>query len=125
VADLLALINGSGKVEATLVGNHLELSDKTSGSGSFSVSSPSLTISVGAGSAAATSQLTSVAPLMLGLWVAADAPGHITGLSLESWSLRDRLYLNAQPVVSASLEFDGELEGGAALGPISLSIVDG
>ncbi|MEN9903876.1 MAG: hypothetical protein RLZZ555_441, partial [Pseudomonadota bacterium] len=27
VADLLALINGSGKVEATLVGNHLELSD--------------------------------------------------------------------------------------------------
>lgn len=125
VADLLALLNATGKVEALLVDNHLELSDKTSGSASFAVNAPTLTISVGSGSSAATSQLTSVAPLMLGLWVAADAPGHITGLSLESWSLRDRLYLNAQPLVSGSLEFDGQLEGGAALGPLSLSIVEG
>ncbi len=133
IADLLAVLNVAGKLQTTLQDNRLVLKDLTSGSGTFSVTAPSVTVNIGTGGSAVSTTSTSVAPLVLGLWGAsADLVGTaqvITGASLESISPQDRIYIKEQaasdPLISGSVTINGLVEGGAALGPVSLQVVDG
>lgn len=134
VGDLLTVLNTASplKLGAALSESRLVLTDLTPGSGTFSVAAASVTLTTTADGASIGS--TSVAPLVLGLWgVGAQVNGtgdpQITGHSLESLSLADRLYIKEQdasdPLLSGSITIDATLEGGAAIGPVSLSIVDG
>jgi Ca2+-binding RTX toxin-like protein len=133
IADLLAVLNVAGKLQATLEDNRLVIKDLTSGSGTFSVTAPSVTVTIGTGGSGVTTTSTSVAPLVLGLWGAsAELVGTaqvITGASLESISPQDRIYIREQaasdPLISGSVTIDGLVEGGAALGPMSLKVVEG
>jgi Ca2+-binding RTX toxin-like protein len=134
VGDLLARLEAAaaGKLSAAIDSSRLVLTDLTTGSGTFSVAAASVTLTTTSDGTSIGS--TSIAPLVLGLWgVAAQTNGagqpQITGHSLESLSLADRLYIKEQdasdPLLSGSITIDATLEGGAAIGPVSLSIVDG
>lgn len=125
VADLLALLNADPRLSATISDNCLVLTDLTSGSGTFTVSAPKVSMVLGSGASAVTTESVSVAPLLLGLWSAEAVGNTITGSTLESISLRDRIYIKEQPLLDGDIIFDATVEGGAALGPVSLSVVDG
>jgi Ca2+-binding RTX toxin-like protein len=125
VGDLLTLLAGSpGKLTVALADSRLEVTDATtpaSGSATFSVAGPSVTVTVGGTSVVETS----LAPVALGLLVPPTVAATLTGSSLESYSPRDRIYIKAGEVASLVVVVEAELEGGAALGPLSLSVVCG
>ncbi len=138
VGGLLSALNAASptKLSASIDSSRLVLTDLTAGTFTFNIASVSATVTSTSGTTGATlnTESTSVAPLVLGLWgVTAQANGlgqmQITGHSLESLSLADRLYIKEQdasdPLLSGSITIDATLEGGAAIGPVSLSIVDG
>jgi Ca2+-binding RTX toxin-like protein len=134
VAELLTVLNGASptKLSASVDASRLVLTDLSGGMGTFSVAAASVTLATT--SDGTSLGATSVAPLVLGLWGAtaatnADGRPEIVGHSLESLSLADRLYIKAQdaadPLLSGTVTIDAELDGGAAIGPVSLSVVDG
>lgn len=136
IDDLLAVLNAdpSDHFEASLSDNRLVLTDSSSGPGTFVVTAPQVTVTVGTSGSTMDMTSVSVAPLVLGLWGmsgADDGSGHavITGNALGSLLPMDRIYLQASsastPLLDASLTVNATLEGGAALGPLSLSVVDG
>ncbi|MFN5745675.1 MAG: hypothetical protein ACK443_06255 [Methylococcaceae bacterium] len=125
VADLLALLNADPRLSATISNNSLVLTDLTHGSGTFTVSAPSVSVVLGSGASAVTTESVSVAPLVLGLWSVEAVGNTLTGSTLESVALRDRIYIKEQPLLEGDIIFDATVEGGAALGPLSLSVVDG
>lgn len=141
VADLLTRINAASptKLSASLSDRStLVLRDLTfTGTAvpAFSVEAPSVsvTLSTRADGTTVNTTSTSVAPLVLGLW---GAQGAVAGsqllmesASLASVSPQDRLYIKEQPasapLISATVTVDGYIEGGAALGPVSLRVIDG
>ncbi|MGA1289200.1 MAG: hypothetical protein ACO3ZK_17000, partial [Rubrivivax sp.] len=138
VGGLLAVLNAASptKLSAAIADSRLVLTDLTSGGGSFSVASVSATVTTTSSTTGATidTESTSVAPLVLGLWGVSASPNElgqpqITGHSLESLSLADRLYIKEQggddPLLSGTVTIDATLDGGAAIGPVSLRVVDG
>ena len=135
IGDLIEAIESQSRVSASLSDNRLVLEDLTTGSGTFRVSAPSATVVYdSSGNTYTTSTASmSVAPLVLGLWGATAEAGSsgstITGSSLESISPLDRIYVQAQSgadtLAQATLAIQAEVDGGAALGPVSLSVVAG
>ena len=134
VADLITLINADSPslLQASLSDNRLVLTDLSGGSGVFSVSAPQVTASVGTSGYTVDMTSISVAPLVLGWWGLtgeSDGTGHsvITGNALGSVLPMDRLYLatGSTPLLDGHLSLSATLEGGASLGPLSLSVVDG
>lgn len=125
VGNMLTLLGGSPeKLVVSLADSRLEFTDATtpaSGSATFSVAGPSVTVTVGSTSVVETS----LAPIALGLLVPPSTTATLTGSSLESYSPRDRIYMRAGEVASLAVAVEAELEGGAALGPLSLSVVCG
>ncbi|MBM4010611.1 MAG: hypothetical protein FJ286_04415, partial [Planctomycetes bacterium] len=126
VADLLSLVNSapraSGRLSLALSGSTLVATDLTSpasAAATFSISTPALSLAVGGTSTATQSSL---ALIVLGLVVAPTTGGTLTGSSLESASSRDRIYLSADSTATISIKLDASLEGGAALGPLSLTV---
>ncbi len=133
IGHLLTQLNVAGKLQAALSDNRLVLTDLTGGSGSLSVTAPSVEVTLGTGGSAVTTTSTSAAPLLLGLWGASSelvgGAQVITGASLESISPQDRLYIKEQPasdpLISGTVTLEGQIEGGAAIGPVSLQVVEG
>lgn len=138
VGGLLTALNAASptKLSAAITDSRLVLTDLTSGPGTFSVASVSATVTTTSSATGATinTESTSVAPLVLGLWGVAAQPDslgrpQITGHSLESLSLADRLYIKEQdssdPLLSGTVTIDATLDGGAAIGPVSLQVVEG
>jgi len=138
VGGLLTALNAASptKLSAAIADSRLVLTDLTAGAGTFSVASVSATVTTTSSATGATinTESTSVAPLVLGLWGVAAQPDslgrpQITGHSLESLSLADRLYIKEQdssdPLLSGTVTIDATLDGGAAIGPVSLQVVEG
>jgi Ca2+-binding RTX toxin-like protein len=128
VLDLLNLVNtdpqASGNLTLAVNASALVATDLTtpaSASATFSIAGPSVNVTIGN---TPTIQ-TSLAPIALGLLVAPTTDSEIQGSTLEGFSLRDRLYLKEGEISSLTLAVEGGLEGGAALGPLSLSIYCG
>ena len=129
VANLLTLVNSaptaSGRVSLALSGSTLVATDLTtpaSATATFSVSTPQLSLTVGTGAGASVTRQSSLAPVALGLIVAATTDNTLTGASLEASSRRDRLYLSEDSTASIFLKLGVSLEGGAALGPLALTV---
>jgi Ca2+-binding RTX toxin-like protein len=139
IQDLIeAIASQTGdKVQASLSENRLVLKDMTTGSGTFKVSAPTVntvyTNADGVETTSTTSTSTSVAPLVLGLWGASartSSDGHlvITGSALNSINPLDRIYFvdpTLGPIARATVTVDAQVDGGAALGPLALSVVAG
>ena len=128
IGDLLTLVNNdidaSGNLTLSLDASALvatDLTTPTSDSSTFSVAGPSVNVSIGN----TTSVETSLAPIALGLLVLPTVESTIQGSSLESFSPRDRLYIQEGELSSLTLAVAADLEGGAALGPLSLSVYCG
>jgi len=127
VQDLLNLVNtdpqANGNLTLAVNASALVATDHTNASASatFSIAGPSVNVTIGN---TPTIQ-TSLAPIALGLLVAPTTDSEIQGSTLEGFSLRDRLYVKEGEVSSLTLAVEGGLEGGAALGPLSLSIYCG
>jgi len=147
IADLINLLNsddglgGQSRLTASLVENRLVIRDNTTGGATFAVTAPSVTVTTTPDWADPESTdfdfdytSVSVAPLVLGLWGAtalSDADGKpvITSNTLASISPLDRIYFQesdpSTPFVQVEVQSDASINGGAALGPLSLSLVDG
>lgn len=128
VGDLLTLVNddpdASGNLTLAMDASAFVATDLTtpiSDTSTFSVAGPSVDVSIGN----TTSVETSLAPIALGLLVPMTAENTIQGSSLESFSPRDRLYIQEGALSSLTLDVEADLEGGAALGPLSLSVYCG
>jgi Ca2+-binding RTX toxin-like protein len=128
VQDLLDLVNTDPQATSNLTlainASALVATDHTtpaSASATFSIAGPSVNVTIGN---TPTIQ-TSLAPIALGLLVAPTTDSEIQGSTLEGFSLRDRLYVKEGEISSLTLAVEGGLEGGAALGPLSLSIYCG
>ena len=127
IGDLLTLLNGPsslGKLTVALVDNALRATDLTtpaSTNSTFSIAGPSVTVKVGS----TNTVQTSLAPLSLGLLAAPTHGGTINGISLESYSVRDRIYVKEETLAALSLKIGGSLEAGAAIGPLALSVYAG
>jgi autotransporter-associated beta strand protein len=127
VGDLLTLLNGAttaSKLTVKLSGNSLVASDLTTAASkdaTFSIVGPSVKVTVGTTD---TVQV-SLAPVALGLLAPPTTSGSIEGISLESYSARDRIYVKEDTLASLSLKIGGTLEAGASLGPLALSVYAG
>jgi len=127
IGDLLTLLNGpsaTGKLQIKLTDNALVATDLTtpaSKTATFSIAGPSVTVKVGTTD---TVQV-SLAPVALGLLAAPTTGDTIGGISLESYSPRDRIYVKEDTLASVTLKISGSLEAGAALGPLALSVYAG
>ncbi len=129
VADLLNLVNSAplttGRLSLALSGSTLVATDLTlpaSATATFSISTPALSLAIGGTSTATQSSL---APIVLGLVVTATTGNTLTGSSLEAASSRDRIYISADSTASIFIKLDAALEGGAALGPLALTVACG
>ncbi len=127
IGDLLTLLNGpsaTGKLQITLADNALVATDLTtpaSKTATFSIAGPSVKVKVGSTD---TVQV-SLAPISLGLLAAPTTGDTIEGISLESYSPRDRIYVKEDTLASLAIKITGSLEAGAALGPLALSVYAG
>lgn len=128
VQDLLNLVNtdtdASGNLTLAINASNLVATDHTtpaSANATFSIAGPSVNVTIGN---TATVQ-TSLAPIALGLLVQPTTEDTISGSTLEGFSLRDRLYISEGEIGNLTLSVEGGLEGGAAIGPLSLSIYCG
>ena len=127
VGDLLALLNGAttaSKLAVKLSGNSLVATDLTtpaSKGATFSIAGPSVTVKVGT----TDTVQASLAPVSLGLLAPPTTGGTIEGISLESYSPRDRIYIKEDTLASLSIKLGGSLEAGASLGPLALSVYAG
>ncbi|MBU6223029.1 MAG: hypothetical protein KGR24_09840, partial [Planctomycetes bacterium] len=127
IGDLLTLLNGpsaAGKLQVKLTDNALVATDLTtpaSKAATFSIAGPSVKVKVGTTD---TVQV-SLAPVALGLLAPPTTGGTINGISLESYSPRDRMYVKEDTLASLSIKLGGSLEAGASLGPLALSVYAG
>jgi len=128
VQDLLDLVNtdtdASGNLTLAINASSLVATDHTtpaSANATFSIAGPSVNVTIGN---TATVQ-TSLAPIALGLLVQPTTEDTISGSTLEGFSLRDRVYVSEGEIGDLTLSVEGGLEGGAALGPLALSIYCG
>ena len=111
---------GAGKLTAGFTGGRFTLADTTTGGTPFSVRRGEHGDEV------------SLAALTLGLAVAPTDTGVLEGVSLAVSSIQDRVYLSSGVVTSAGgapgaamITLDVTLDGGAAIGPLSLSVYEG
>ncbi len=124
VQDLIDLVTTPGKLALAIDASRLVATDLTSpasADATFSVAGPSVEVVIGS----TTTVQTSLAPIALGLLVASTTGDTLTGSSLEGYSARNRIYVEAGEVGSFTATLSGSLEAGASFGPLSLSIACG
>ena len=126
VQDLIDLVDGTaaaaGRLSLAFDGEHLialDLTEPAAATASFSVAGGLIDDLV----FRSTARLqTSLAPAALGLFLAATTDGTLTGASLEGFSIRDRVYIDAASAASFEITLDASLNAGAALGPLTLAV---
>ena len=128
VQDFIDLVATAGQLALQIVDGELVATDETSPSaaspGSFSVSIAEVAgaevITTALASAGLT--ITSLVPAALGLYQAPATGDTISGASLESYTPRDRVYIDADSTAAFDIELVATLNAGAALGPLSLAV---